>query len=191
LFEIETSQIDRGASLSWLSQYPNEEEVLLPPLSNLEVKSEPKMMVFQGKAIQVFEMQLNLNLEILKREEHEGSRKALHLVSVHSMHLEVRRDLRHRCLAIRVEDTRVKAKLHGEQCCTEEDTDDAPLDFQENKGFQKANAIADTIMVEVDMLVGMQEGRPNDWYTQTQVPCTCTTTQCCGLFCVARMIGIL
>jgi len=164
LFEIETSQIDRGASLSWLSQYPNEEEVLLPPLSNLEVKSEPKMMVFQGKAIQVFAMQLNVNLKIMKREEHEGSRKALHLASVHNTHLEVRRDLRHRCLAIRVEDKRVKAKLRGEQCGNEEDTDDAPLDFQNNKGFQKANAIADTIMVEVDVLVGMQEGRPNDWY---------------------------
>ena len=37
LFEIQQGFVARGASISWLSQYPNEEEVLFPPLTTLEV----------------------------------------------------------------------------------------------------------------------------------------------------------
>ena len=37
LFEISQGFVARGAAISWLSQYPNEEEILLPPLSVLEV----------------------------------------------------------------------------------------------------------------------------------------------------------
>ena len=84
-FEIETSQIDRGASLRWCSQYPREEEVLLPPMSNLEVVGEPKMILHAGKSVMVFKLQLNINLGIMKREEHVGRRKALHLSSVPSL----------------------------------------------------------------------------------------------------------
>jgi len=40
LFQFDVGDIDRGASLSFLSQYPNEDEVLIPPLSYLEVTGE-------------------------------------------------------------------------------------------------------------------------------------------------------
>lgn len=33
----------QGANLNWLSQYPKEEEVLMPPLSNLEVIGAPRI----------------------------------------------------------------------------------------------------------------------------------------------------
>ena len=36
LWEVSTGMIDRGADLSWLSQYPHEEEVLFPALTGLE-----------------------------------------------------------------------------------------------------------------------------------------------------------
>ena len=39
LFEIHQGFVARGASISWLSQYPNEEEILFPPLTTLEVTS--------------------------------------------------------------------------------------------------------------------------------------------------------
>ncbi len=38
LFEIEMSTMDRGADVTWLAQYPHEEETLLPPLSYLHVQ---------------------------------------------------------------------------------------------------------------------------------------------------------
>ena len=44
LFMFEVGDIDRGASLSFLSQYPNEDEILIPPLSYLEVIGEPFFM---------------------------------------------------------------------------------------------------------------------------------------------------
>ena len=37
IFEIHQG-VDRGASLSWLSQYPHEEEVTFSPLTALEVR---------------------------------------------------------------------------------------------------------------------------------------------------------
>jgi len=37
VMKIERGMIDRGAVITWASQYMLEEEVLFPPLSNLEV----------------------------------------------------------------------------------------------------------------------------------------------------------
>ena len=37
LFEVQQGMVARGASVSWLSQYPTEEEIIFPPLTVLEV----------------------------------------------------------------------------------------------------------------------------------------------------------
>lgn len=37
LFEIEMGMVDRGCELSWISQYPHEEEVLFAPLTGLQL----------------------------------------------------------------------------------------------------------------------------------------------------------
>lgn len=37
IFEVQQGMVDRGANLSWLSQYPFENEILFPPLTCLEV----------------------------------------------------------------------------------------------------------------------------------------------------------
>ncbi|KAL1510688.1 hypothetical protein AB1Y20_006983 [Prymnesium parvum] len=37
LFQIQEGFVDRGADLSWLSQYPHEREITFPPLTSLEV----------------------------------------------------------------------------------------------------------------------------------------------------------
>jgi hypothetical protein len=37
LFKIETGDIDRGCTLSWVSQYPGEDEILIPAMSYLEI----------------------------------------------------------------------------------------------------------------------------------------------------------
>ena len=39
LFEAQMGMVDRGAQLDWLSQYPHEKEILLPPLTAIEVTS--------------------------------------------------------------------------------------------------------------------------------------------------------
>ena len=59
LFEIQLGQVDRGATLSWISQFPGEAEVLLPPLSNLEVVGEP----FTMGTVRVVKLRVNVNLK--------------------------------------------------------------------------------------------------------------------------------
>ena len=39
LFEMQMGLVDRGAELSWLSQYPHEREILFPPLTGIEMVS--------------------------------------------------------------------------------------------------------------------------------------------------------
>ncbi|EDQ86701.1 uncharacterized protein MONBRDRAFT_38318 [Monosiga brevicollis MX1] len=43
LLECKASSFQGGAKISWLSQFPNEDEVLFPPLCGLELDGEPKM----------------------------------------------------------------------------------------------------------------------------------------------------
>ena len=48
IFEIEVGQVDRGAPLRWVSQYPGEDEIVMPPLSNLEVVGEARVSLMPG-----------------------------------------------------------------------------------------------------------------------------------------------
>ena len=41
LFQLEQGMVNRGANISWLSQYPHEREILFAPLSSLEARPPP------------------------------------------------------------------------------------------------------------------------------------------------------
>ena len=151
IFEIEVSQVDRGASLQWLSQYPGEAEVLLPPLSNLEVTQDPKILMHKGKAVLVFPMQLNVNLKIMKREELEHSRKSQHMASVRNTCLELTRDLVVECEQVRAAQKQFK---HME-------SDDAS---KQQKDYDTAVLVSKHIMREVDELVRKQDSRDTSFY---------------------------
>ena len=80
LFQFEVGDIDRGASLSFLSQYPNEDEILIPPLSYLEVTGEPFLEPTEKGDVWVYPARINCNLksQVLLRErwkEREGERE--------------------------------------------------------------------------------------------------------------------
>ena len=62
--------IDRGASLSWLSQYPHEREILFAPLTGLEVRDARV-----EERVLVLEMKLNVNLTSLTIEEVVAKRR--------------------------------------------------------------------------------------------------------------------
>lgn len=101
LFEIEVDQINRGACISWLSQFPMEEEVLIPPLSNLEVVGDPRCVVFQSNAsgclvdvsVVVIPLRLSVNLRSKTIEELITNRKGLHIATVENLIAETRREL--------------------------------------------------------------------------------------------------
>ena len=63
LFEFEVGDVDRGASLSFLSQYPNESEILIPPLSYLEVTGEPFLEPTEKGVVWVYPARINCNLK--------------------------------------------------------------------------------------------------------------------------------
>ena len=64
IFEMQMGMVDRGAELSWLSQYPHEREVLLPPLTGVEALSsdvEGQLLVIQSR------LSLNLAAQTLEQ----------------------------------------------------------------------------------------------------------------------------
>ena len=79
LFQIQLGQVDRGATLEWISQFPGEAEVLLPPLSNLEVVGEPLMMQTKRGAVKVCQLRVNVNLKGLTIDQLQERRKTLHV----------------------------------------------------------------------------------------------------------------
>jgi hypothetical protein len=78
LFEFEVGDVDRGASLSFLSQYPNESEILIPPLSYLEVTGEPFLEHTEKGDVWVYPARINCNLksQVLLRGGVGGSARA-------------------------------------------------------------------------------------------------------------------
>eukprot|EP01052_Picozoa_sp_SAG31_P017584 SAG31_NODE_1210_length_9377_cov_21.101207_3_plen_1379_part_00 len=66
VFEMEMGMVNRGAFLGWISQYPDEVEILLPPLTGLEVLDHFETST---DGTLVFRMQLNVNLRSLTIEE--------------------------------------------------------------------------------------------------------------------------
>ncbi len=57
VFQMQMGMVDRGADLSWLSQYPHEKEVLLPPLTGLEA-----LETRVSSGMLVIEARLSLNM---------------------------------------------------------------------------------------------------------------------------------
>jgi len=78
VFRLREGAIDRGADVSWLSQFPRESEVLFPPLTHLEVVGAPRT---EGSAI-VMDLRPNVNLRMRTVEELMGQAKAFFLDTV-------------------------------------------------------------------------------------------------------------
>jgi hypothetical protein len=93
LFEFDVSDIDRGASLSFLSQYPNEDEVLIPPLSYLEVIGEPFFLHTDKGDVTVYPARINCNLKSQTIEEIKGHRQKEILAMLPYLDDALRRDV--------------------------------------------------------------------------------------------------
>lgn len=77
LFVTELGMIDRGASLGWLSQYPEEAEILLPPLSAMEVLDVTDFEhADDGIVVRKVTVRLNCNMISMTLDKLQGVRKA-------------------------------------------------------------------------------------------------------------------
>eukprot|EP00603_Paraphysomonas_imperforata_P006747 CAMPEP_0114415012 /NCGR_PEP_ID=MMETSP0103-20121206/1690_1 /TAXON_ID=37642 ORGANISM="Paraphysomonas imperforata, Strain PA2" /NCGR_SAMPLE_ID=MMETSP0103 /ASSEMBLY_ACC=CAM_ASM_000201 /LENGTH=646 /DNA_ID=CAMNT_0001583183 /DNA_START=137 /DNA_END=2077 /DNA_ORIENTATION=- len=66
VFEIEEGMIDRGADVSWLSQFPQEKEVVFPPLTSLQVYKEPELI---ENGLLSVKLRANINLRLQTFDE--------------------------------------------------------------------------------------------------------------------------
>jgi len=82
IYEVDMSTMDRGAELSWLSQYPHEEETLLPPLTYLRVEhirldptSDTPMMIVEIRAR--ISQSIQVQIPLLTDAEHNMIRQVV------------------------------------------------------------------------------------------------------------------
>jgi len=94
LFEIQQGMIDRGADISFLSQYPFEKEILFNPLTGLEVRGSR----VKGKVL-IVQLKLSVNLTSLTIEQVIGKRKKVLQDMVPGLEAEVLQALRMEGLA--------------------------------------------------------------------------------------------
>ena len=92
ILEIQTGQIDRGASVKWISQFPAENEHVLLPLSNFSVvgmRREVDGDKSRGE-VNVLEIQLNANINAQSLDDMEKNRQQICLDFAKNLNLEQR-----------------------------------------------------------------------------------------------------
>ena len=85
IFEMQMGMVDRGADLTWLSQYPHEREVLLPPLTGLEALSHN----VEG-GILIINSRLSLNMAAHTLEQVLSRRRKMLMDMCSGIELELR-----------------------------------------------------------------------------------------------------
>ena len=110
---IQVSAVSKGASLSHISQFPGEDEVLMPPGSFLEVVGRPRVVQLEnGKSVLEIPMQISCP-KTATIEQTRASRKTSLLSMVDHLLLEIHRDLE----ALSAED-RVAQRAKGDAGCS-------------------------------------------------------------------------
>jgi len=87
LFEVQMGMVDRGADVSFLSQFPEESEILFAPLTGLEVVGEPREETFAEEdggsstpsKIMIYKLRLVCNLQDETLDKVVGKMQHSHL----------------------------------------------------------------------------------------------------------------
>jgi len=88
IFEMRMGMVDRGADLSWLSQYPHEKEVLLPPLTGVEALGSD----VEGNMLMI-ESRFSLNLAAQTLEQVLSRRRKMLMDMAYGIELDLREAL--------------------------------------------------------------------------------------------------
>ena len=88
VMEFQMGMIDRGADLSWLSQYPHEKEVLLPPLTGIEALGAD----VEGDLL-VVSSRLSLNLSAQTLEQVLSRRRKMLMDMAYGIELDLREEV--------------------------------------------------------------------------------------------------
>ena len=93
LFQFDVGAIDRGCALSFLSQFPGEDEILIPPFSFLEVTGAPFSMDTPKGVVTVYPARINCNLKARTLDQIESSRRDELLAQYPYLVAEFKRDV--------------------------------------------------------------------------------------------------
>jgi hypothetical protein len=80
ILEIKMGMVDRGADISWISQYPAEKEILFAPLTGLEVVGRRVQ-----KKLLIVEVRLNVNLMAMTIEQVVAKMQRSHVQMLDTM----------------------------------------------------------------------------------------------------------
>ena len=75
IFKIQLGDIDRGCPVSFISQYPKEEELLIPAMSNIEITGSSYLMDTKFGRVSVYPARVNCNLKSMTLEEMQQRRQ--------------------------------------------------------------------------------------------------------------------
>ena len=78
-----------GTIMRYLGQFPGEEEVLMPPLSNLEVMGEPYLTRLEGHIVLIVPLRVNVNIKSKTMDELTSTRKDVLLSAIKDLHAEI------------------------------------------------------------------------------------------------------
>jgi len=101
-------------SLKWLSQHPEEDEVLFPPLSYIEIVGEPRKEEVNKRTVMFHSCRLNVNQRTGPLEDHMKRRKRLHISMIQNACFEVERDLDEQCCKLPESEKSGRGKNQGE-----------------------------------------------------------------------------
>ena len=129
LFEFAVGGIDRGCPLSFVSQFPGEDEILIPPFSYLEVTGAPFSMDTEKGVVTVYPARINCNLKARTLDQIESSRRDELLAQYPYLVAEFERDVP------AVKDMLLKTnphkwELHGLAGAGQRELDDLGKDFR-------------------------------------------------------------
>jgi hypothetical protein len=93
IFEIRVGQVNHGAILDEISQFPGEAEILFPPLCNLELEGEPRVQNHNGKHVTVIPFSICVNTHARTIDQLVEARKELQIQMLENFIDESRRML--------------------------------------------------------------------------------------------------
>ena len=144
VFRIAVGMIDRGADLCFLSQYPAEREIVMPPRSCLEVRGDLLTVASDHGHVTVIDANINCNISCSTLDKTKSQRKDLCVSLIDTLAKEVGRDIE-----MQAEMPDVVARTKTDLFWKREDS---------------GRVFLNSITSEITQMADTYRDRPADWY---------------------------
>eukprot|EP00961_Rhodomonas_salina_P150518 2027320-Rhodomonas_salina.3 len=152
VFCIQTGAVDKGAVVGFLSQYPDEAEILMPPRSFWEVVGQPSMLPTNRGPVLSIPVKINCNLQCPSLEKLLQSRKTMLTSTLEHVRKEVGRDV-DSIMQSEEARQRAKADIFWEQECS-----------LYGKTFIGGEGFLSSIKQEPSRALAAADALPASWY---------------------------